>query len=99
MLISGHLQTVKILISHYHATARISTSLRERQQLRVHFTQHVSSVERPRARMSAKFFPEIKHGQKQLQTSHVNLYMPVENCLALTVFPLVSIAYSRNKVC
>ena len=32
MLILGHLQTVKILISHHHATARISTSLRERQQ-------------------------------------------------------------------
>ena len=41
MLISGHLETVKILISHYHATTRTLISLRE--QCKVHFTQRLSS--------------------------------------------------------
>ena len=58
-----------------------------REPWKVHFTQHVSSIERPRARMSTRFFAKIDwKWPKQLQTSHANLFIPVENCLAL-IYP------------
>ena len=76
---------------------RPRTLISLREQLKVHFTQHVSSVERPRARMSARFFAKIEHGQNSSK-----LRMPI--CLylqktALHIFLPVSVPYSRNTVC
>ena len=59
--------------------------------------QDGTSYERPRARTSPRFFAKIENGQNSSK-----LHMPV--CLylwktALHLFPVVSVVYSRNKVC
>ena len=96
MLISGHLQTVKILISCYHSTAKTLISLRE--QWKVHFTQHVSSIERPRARTSPIFF-SLKSNMARSAPHFACQFVYTCTETALHLFPLVSVAYSRNKVC
>ena len=96
MLISGHLQTVKILISRYHSTAKTLISLRE--QWKVHFTQHVSSIERPRVRMCPIFF-SLKSNMARSAPHFACQFVYTCTQTALHLFPLVSVAYSRNKVC
>ena len=86
---------VKILMLHFRTSPRTSISLRE--LWKVHFTQHASSIERPCARMSPRFFATIEHGQKSSKLGmSICLYVTKA---ALDLFPFLSVGYSRNKVC